>query len=288
MRWYDRCIGSLLGSEIPIKIIVIDNASSDNSVKYIKEKFPQVLLFESKTNLGFTKSNNIAIKYALENNADYIFLLNQDAWIEVNSLTNLLKTFNLNQKVGIASPLHINEKETSLDMYFASNMTWQFVSDAFFKKIADLYEVPFINAAAWLISTECIRKVGGFDTSLFVHSGEDSNYCQRVIYHGFKILINTNAKVYHDKTITVQDFLSHDDYVMQEGNRNFVRKITEANILENKNIPGIIRNIKRKIAINAIFLRYRKVKILRNEISFLKSINKSRYLNKVGGLVWLE
>ena len=82
MRWYDRCFGSLRNSDMPVETIVIDNASTDETVSYIKEHFHEVCLIESKENLGFAKANNIGIKRALDNGADYVFLLNQDAWVE--------------------------------------------------------------------------------------------------------------------------------------------------------------------------------------------------------------
>src|SRR5574344_2140153 len=89
MQWYDKCFGSLQASSVPVHTIVIDNASGDNTVAYIKEQFPNVHIIESKTNLGFAKANNIGIKYAMDNNADYVFLLNQDAWIEEDTLSVL-------------------------------------------------------------------------------------------------------------------------------------------------------------------------------------------------------
>ena len=95
-KWYDRCFGSLRDSEMPVETIVIDNTSTDDTIEYIKTHFPSVHLIESKENLGFAKANNIGIRYAIDNNADYVFLLNQDAWIENDTLTALLRTFEEN------------------------------------------------------------------------------------------------------------------------------------------------------------------------------------------------
>ena len=89
-RWYERCFSSLRESTIPIKTIVIDNASNDGTVEYIKSHFPEILLIESNENLGFGKANNRGLRYALDNGCDYVFLLNQDAWIEPDTLERLL------------------------------------------------------------------------------------------------------------------------------------------------------------------------------------------------------
>lgn len=56
-----------------------------------------------------------------------------------------------------------------------------------------------VNAAAWLVSAACIKKVGGFDRLLFTHYGEDDNYCQRLEYHGFELIVNSQAIIYHDR-----------------------------------------------------------------------------------------
>ncbi|MDE7397344.1 MAG: glycosyltransferase, partial [Muribaculum sp.] len=82
MRWIDRCIKSVLDSSISTDIYVIDNFSTDNTVEHIKKMYHRVMVYETNENLGFGKANNIGLKYALDNSYDYVYLLNQDAWIE--------------------------------------------------------------------------------------------------------------------------------------------------------------------------------------------------------------
>ena len=66
---------------------------------------------------------------------------------------------------------------------------------------ATVVNVSFVNAAAWLVSRDCLQIVGGFEP-LFGHYGEDRNYCNRVLYHQFQIVITENAKICHDRKIT--------------------------------------------------------------------------------------
>jgi N-acetylglucosaminyl-diphospho-decaprenol L-rhamnosyltransferase len=85
-KWVEGCFGSLMQSSVPLNIIAVDNASSDNTVALIKNKFAGVALIESGTNLGFGKANNIGLKRAAEDNADFIFLLNQDAFVKPDTI----------------------------------------------------------------------------------------------------------------------------------------------------------------------------------------------------------
>lgn len=194
-KWLNKCLQSLQQSVLPISVIAVDNASTDNSVQILKQ-FSFVEVIQSETNLGFGKANNIGIKKALEENFDYYFLLNQDTWIETDTIQNLVAIASQNEKFGIISPVHFSPDEVSLDANF--EMYWK-------RKISSISsevdEVPFVNAAAWLLSKNVIDKVGYFEP-MFDHYGEDRNYADRVRYHGFKTVIVQNSKIYHDRTIT--------------------------------------------------------------------------------------
>lgn len=204
IEWIKKCLDSLQESSVILKVICIDNGSTDGTQNIIKS-YSSVKFIQSETNLGFGKANNIGINIALENSADYVFLLNQDAWIEKDTLKNLLEVITENENIEIASPIHLNGSGKALDKLFAtyvapklSNDPCLFMSDAYTHQLAKYYEVDFVNAAAWLLSRECIEKVGLFDP-LFYHYGEDVNYCQRLSYFKYKLAIVSGSKIYHDR-----------------------------------------------------------------------------------------
>ena len=194
-KWLNKCLQSLQQSILPISVIAVDNASTDNSVAILKQ-FSFVEVIQSETNLGFGKANNIGIQKALEQNFDYYFLLNQDTWIEPDAIQNLVAVASKNQAFGIISPIHFSPDEISLDANF--EMYWKRKTNSISENVD---EVPFINAAAWLLPKKVIEKVGYFEP-LFDHYGEDRNYNDRTLYHGFKTVVVKNSKIYHDRTIT--------------------------------------------------------------------------------------
>ena len=202
-QWYDRCFTSLRLSELPVQIVVVDNASSDDTVEYIHTHFPEVYLMASEVNLGFGQGNNKGIRYALENDADYVFLLNQDAWIEPDTISKLLFVHKENPQYGILSPMHVNADKTSIEKglinYVADLKITdpQWICDLYFGRLKDVYDTYYVNAAAWLLPRKTLEIVGGFDP-IFFHYGEDDNYMHRVKYHGMKIGICPQARIVHD------------------------------------------------------------------------------------------
>lgn len=194
-HWIDKNIPSLLDSAYPVNIIVVDNKSTDNTLRLLK-RYPEIDVIKSEANLGFGKANNIGMQRALSLGADYLFLLNQDAWIFKDTISVLVAKMQKYPKVGLLSPLHFSANAIDLDQSFATY---------YGRKTEELDSstlvVPFVNAAAWMLSKECVEKVGFFEP-LFGHYGEDRNYCDRIAYHKFLIAVDGNARIVHDRVIT--------------------------------------------------------------------------------------
>jgi GT2 family glycosyltransferase len=201
MPWLDKCLESIDFSRY--EVVVVDNCSSDGTVAHVHKNYSAVKLFEENQNLGFGQANNIGISYALNQGAEHVFLLNQDAYLVGDALEQLVGFQKQNPQFGILSAIHTNAEETRLDRNFSNYVRFDanpaFYSDHVLgRQLQDVYEVPFVNAAGWLISKTCLMTVGGFDP-IFFHYGEDDNYCQRVLYHGFKIGILPNTFMVHDR-----------------------------------------------------------------------------------------
>lgn len=201
--WYERCFTSLRNSEYPVQTIAIDNASNDGTVEYIREHFPEIHLIESKENLGFGRANNIGMRYALDHGCDYVFLLNQDAWIEPNTIGELIRIAEKHPKYGILGPVQVNKEKTKVlngviqFLINPDNVNHKLFSDLILGSTAEVYPVAEINAAAWLLPRKTLETVGGFDP-IFLHYGEDWNYLSRVLYHGLKVGLVPHLQVVHD------------------------------------------------------------------------------------------
>jgi len=196
-QWIEKCLTSVLNASIPLETIVIDNSSTDNTVDMIEERFSGIILIKSKKNLGFGQANNIGLKYALEHQCDYVYLLNQDAWIEPTTIETLIHLSRKNPDFGIISPMQITPKGDKLESFFA-HCCKVMIDDLYFSTLKDIYEVDDVMAAHWLITRACLMSVGGF-SPVFYHYGEDNNMVERAQYHGFKCGISPRARGVHDR-----------------------------------------------------------------------------------------
>lgn len=182
-RWITNCLDSLRQSEHPADVVVIDNCSQDHTVQLIEQHYPEVQLIKSNENLGFGKANNLGMQIAINKNYDFVFLLNQDAWIDRQTIGTLATLSRHYPQYGILSPVHLTGKGDAPDPGFAI-----YSGAASLERLpqTDLAEVPFINAAFWMIPVPVLKTIGGF-SPLFYHYGEDVDFANRLHYHGFKI-----------------------------------------------------------------------------------------------------
>lgn len=217
MQWLQRCLSSVVNSTVRADLFIVDNGSTDGSQEFIARNFSTSLCYLSETNLCFGKANNIGLRYALEKGYDYVYLLNQDAWVEPDTFEILIEASRKHTRYGILSPLQTNREGTKLDKIFASNVPPEVVSDALCGEIQPIYPVNFIMAAHWLMTREAVETVGGFSPT-FPHYGEDDNYIARLKHWGYEVGIVTTTRAVHDREFRKVS-AEHEEY------RQYIRTI---------------------------------------------------------------
>jgi GT2 family glycosyltransferase len=278
--WIKKNIDSLLKSNYPIDIIVVDNASTDQSIALLKE-YKSIKLIQNKNNLGFGKANNIGINSAINNGADAIFLLNQDTWVFENTISNLAEKLFENPDFGILSPMHYSADETNLDSSFGTYYNK-------FEEETDLNSiriVPFVNAAAWLVSKECFQKTGYFEP-IFNHYGEDRNFCDRIRFHGFKIGIVKDATICHDRIVELNSnkIILQSQYLVLIQIINCNNSLFKSLILGLNSVFGLPKfHFKSQGLLKSIYLFYKLKLYYFRLLLDIKTIKQIR-LNSIAGI----
>ena len=208
LKWLERCLGSVRASEVPADLYVWDNDSTDGSADWVQGHFPEAKLVRSADNLGFAEANNMGLRYALDKGYDYVYLLNQDAWIEPSTIGTLVAVHEAHPEFAVLSPLQMTDGFESLDMQFEKLLKRWPVKPAMTEGGEVVMPgttghlqpvtVPRVMAAHWLVPCKALETIGMFDP-LFPIYGNDDNWCDRARYHGFKIGIVPAAKAVHDR-----------------------------------------------------------------------------------------
>lgn len=289
-RWYERCFNSLRDSEYPVKTIVIDNASNDGTIEYIREHFPEIHLIESKENLGFGRANNLGMRYALDQGCDYVFLLNQDAWIESNTLGELIRVHQKNQDFGILSPMHLVKEKDALEyscmryIFNSENTDPQFIFDLVFGNVNDIYIIKYINAAGWLLPRNILETIGGF-CPLIYHYGEDDDYLNRLRYHNIKIGICPHSRMVHD----TKNRLENSNILFEKANNENIDNLLDIN--RTLDLKVLLNSYRRKMLMALVRFNMKKYMWYKHQLRLLKTryddIMNCREQHKLKQANWL-
>ena len=201
------CIESLTHIDYEnYEIVIVDNNSTNNSVEkicnYIKNQ-KNIKFIKSKENLGFSGGNNLGIKYALDNAADYICLLNNDTTVEHDFLRNLVDKMQEDKKIGISAGkiMYYDNKDIvwsaggCIDTEKAIGYNYG-INTQEKELIDEVREVTFLTGCLQLIRREVFEEIGLYDHDYFLYM-EDVDFCKRALNHGYKLIYVPQSKIYH-------------------------------------------------------------------------------------------
>lgn len=210
-------------------IIVNNNPQED--LKDLKTKFPKFTFLDTSRNLGFAEGNNVGIKKALADKADYIFIVNNDTLLEKNLLVQLIKVAESDKKIGILGPkiyfapgfeYHKNRYKAAergkVFWYAGGLIDWENilashrgVDEVDQGQYEKQIETDFVSGCAMFVKREVFEKIGLFDRHYFLYL-EDNDFCQRAKKAGFKVIYTPKAKLWHFNASSSQVGGSLQDY----------------------------------------------------------------------------
>ena len=185
------------------QVIVADNGSKDDSVKAISQRFPSTLIIENGDNLGYAEGNNRAISYSIEQNFDYVLLLNNDAIVDPQLLDSFMSVSEANPNAGVfgAKIYYLSEPQK---IWFAGGkiLPELITSHEGFGDIDDglaweeVRSIDYACGCALLVKADVIKKIGMLESKFFL-MWEETDFCCRSRAAGFECLFVPKALVWH-------------------------------------------------------------------------------------------
>lgn len=223
------CLRRLIDTtqDLAIEVIVVDNASHDQSADMVAVDFHAVHLIRSTQNLGFAAANNLGFQHA---NGEYILLLNPDALVEAGTLSRALQYMQENPHVGMGGGQLVDQhgrQQPSGRLFpsllnealVLSGLAAKFPNSRFFGRFDRTWDksdravnVDWIPGAFAMIRKSALNQVGGFDERFFLYY-EEVDLCRRLRHAGWHIQYWPNVLIQHtggesSKTLTKHDFSS--------------------------------------------------------------------------------
>lgn len=243
----ERFLPSVIAHSNGASIYVVDNASTDDSVAFIKDTYPTIDIVQNTTNGGFAKGYNDGLKNI---EADLFCLLNSDVEVTAHWLDPILKAFRTIPEAAIIQPKILDLKRREYFEYagaaggFIDKLGYPFCRGRIFQALEkdegqynDVKEVFWATGACMFIKSDVFRSLKGFDEDYFAHQ-EEIDLCWRAKNSGHKVYYVGESKVYHLGGSTL---------------KNMDPKKTFLNF--RNSLYSITKNLPRKKALTIIFLR---------------------------------
>lgn len=195
-------------------VYVADNNSTDNSIDFLKENYPQVRIVQNKINGGYAKGYNDALKHI---KADVYALVNSDIEVTKNWLKPIKKVLKENRKTAVIQPKILDFKDKMKFEYagaaggFVDFMGYPFCRGRIFMNLEqdqaqfnDVADIFWASGACFFIKSDIYHQLGGFDEQYFAHQ-EEIDLCWRVQNEGHTIQYVGASEVYHVGGATLQE-----------------------------------------------------------------------------------
>ncbi len=187
------------------EVLVVDNASGDDSAAMVRTCFPQVELMARSENLGFVKGNNLALRRA---RGRYLLLLNSDTRVEIGALGQLVDFMEANSQVGIAGPKLLNEDGSlQLSCGISPTLWTETINKLLLHKLFPFFKlgrwshgeirpVGWVTGACLMARRQAVEQAGLLDCGIFMFY-EDLEWCMRIGQYGWKIYYLPASRVVH-------------------------------------------------------------------------------------------
>lgn len=198
--------GGTAFKENAVRVFVVDNNSKDETVKIIRDNFPEVELILNDSNLGFAKAINQGIRDCLSNGCEYILVLNPDTKVERGAIEEMTKVMKSDKKVGVVQPLiTLMSDPEKINTWGNEYKGFGLVSLGGFRQEVPSAKNPklpnrqieFASGACMLIKSPIFKEIGLFDERFFLYF-EDTEFSERVRKAGYEIRLAPEARVQHD------------------------------------------------------------------------------------------
>jgi GT2 family glycosyltransferase len=228
----ERCLRSVMDSPYANKdIILVDNASTDGSAKYLRSLFPRVLILECVKNLGITGGRNRGFREAVARGNDYVFSLDNDAHIDARLIEELVAVAGSDPRIGVVGPKTYWDDGSGKIQCAGGRITYtQNVSTergsgeidrGQYHKVED---VDYFPGCGFMARREVFERLNFLDENLAGWGHDDTDFCMRARQSGYRVVYVPQAVMWHRGSATIGVYTPEKKYLEAINSVYLVRK----------------------------------------------------------------
>jgi len=206
INWLKKFLPILIEKSKDVNVYIADNASTDNSVEYVNDNFPNVKVLKNFSNEGYAKGYNDALETLKE---EFFVLINSDIEVTDNWIKPIINLMEANSDIAACQPKILSFHDRNKFEYagacggFIDTLGYPFCRGRIFSDLEDdnnqyndITEVFWASGACLFVRAKHFKEVNGFDNDFFAHQ-EEIDLCWRLKNKGYKIMVNPNSAVFH-------------------------------------------------------------------------------------------
>lgn len=201
-----RCVASLRRSTYRSQfLVVVDNGSDEATRKTLYGGIGATSLIQSETNLGYAGGNNLGIRYALERNADYVWILNPDTVVEPHSLERLVQTMSRFPEAGIVGSRLVRGDDGTTVLFNGGTIDWNRAGKPVLPDMGKpeeevqakaIISIDYASGASMLVRRQLIEEIGLLPERYFLYF-EETDFNTQAKRAGWKVLLEPRSRVLH-------------------------------------------------------------------------------------------
>ena len=206
LRFLQEFLPSVVANSPGCDVVVADNASTDGSIAFLQQEYPQVRIIQHSTNLGFCEGYNEALRQV---DAKYYVLLNSDVAVTPGWTEPIISMMEADERIAVCQP-KINARQHPDFFEYAGaaggmldSLGYPFCRGRLFETLEedkgqynDIQEVFWATGACMFVRAEVYHALGGLEPAFFAHM-EEIDFCWRAKNAGYRVMYNGHSQVYH-------------------------------------------------------------------------------------------
>ena len=228
----EKCLRSVMNSPYANKhVILVDNASTDGSVEYLRPLFPSIFILECPVNLGLVGGRNCGFREAIRRGDDYILSLDNDAHIDPHLIEELVVVALSDPRIGVVGPKTFADDGsgrlqcTGGWIKYTQNVTSERGAGETDRGQYDRIEdMDYFPCCGFMARREVFEKLNFVDEAFYGYGHEDTDFCLRAVRIGYRVVYVPQAVMWHRGSTTIGGYSPRKKYLEAVNSAYFVRK----------------------------------------------------------------